>query len=136
MRLLLIVLLALSSFGLSKNWYVKPEEGIRKAKEDGRLVMFYFYSKHCPYCEQMQSFIFPEERVAKSMENLVVVSLDIHSDEGHRWAMRFGVFGVPSYVFYDPQTGKAISRGYGSMGSDDFINLIQKACKISGVKRC
>ncbi len=132
-KLILLCLLILNiSFA---NWYTKVDEGIQKAKKEERLVMFYFYSKSCPYCQQME-YVFGDEGVAKSMEKLVVISLDIFSEEGNKWAHRFGVFGVPSYVFYNPKTNKVVSRGYGSMPAQSFVNFVQNACKVSNVKNC
>lgn len=132
-KLILFILLAINlSFA---NWYTKTEEGLQKARKEEKLVMFYFYSRGCSYCQQME-LIFGEEEVAKRMENLVVISLDIHSNEGRSWAYKLGVFGVPSYVFYNPKTEKVVSSGFGSMSPQSFVNLIQNACKVSSIKKC
>ncbi len=131
-----LALLILLSINLSfANWYTKANEGIQKARKEEKLVMFYFHSRGCSYCQQME-YVFGEDDVAKRMENLVVISLDIHSNEGRDWAYKFGVFGVPSYVFYNPKTDRVVSKGFGSMPANSFINFVQNACKLSNIKSC
>ncbi len=131
-----LILLSFLTINLSfANWYTKVDEGMQKAKKEEKLVMFYFYSKGCSYCQQME-YVFGEDDVAKRMENLIVISLDTFSDEGRAWAYKFGVFGVPSYVFYNPKTDKVVSKGFGSMPANSFINFVQNACKLSSIKNC
>ncbi len=135
MRLLVGIILSMLSLALAQDWYTNPEEGIKKAQAENRLVMFYFHTDHCPYCEQMQD-VFAEEKASRGLQRLIVISLNRDTPEGQKWARRFGVFGVPSYVFYDPVNGRVIATGYGSMTSNDLVNMIQNACRRSGGRVC
>ncbi len=134
-RLLFYVFLFfnLLSFAL---WTSDPDEGLKEAQREGKLVMFYFHSGHCPYCTQMETFVLGDEDVSKHMENFIVISLSTDSSISRKWARQFGVFGTPTFVIYDPKQAKPVSIIFGSRNKDDFIKLILHACEKSNIKKC
>ncbi|MFN3870797.1 MAG: thioredoxin family protein [Aquificaceae bacterium] len=125
-----IVVAILMSLSLSlANWYVKVEEGFEAAKRENKLVAFYFYSNHCPYCAHMEEFTLNQEEVQNKLKNFVMISLNISSDEGSRWARKLGVPGTPTIVFYDPKEGKTLGALFGSRSGGEVINFINGVCK-------
>ncbi|MFN7065530.1 MAG: thioredoxin family protein [Aquificaceae bacterium] len=118
------------------NWYTNAKEGFEVAKKENKLVAFYFYSNHCPYCAQMEEFVLNQEKVQKKLENFVVVSLNISSDEGSMWARRLGTPGVPTLVFYDPKQEINLGAIFGSRPMGDILNLINGVCKRANIKPC
>lgn len=112
MKLVLIILVGLSL--AVAGWFNNVKEGLEIAKKENRPVAFYFYGSHCPYCAQMEEFVLNQEDVQKKLNNFVVISLNISSDDGSKWARKFGVPGVPTIVFYDPKQDKTLGAIFGS----------------------
>ncbi len=125
---LLFMILASLSLSLA-NWYVEVKGGFEAAKRENKLVALYFYSNYCPYCAQMEEFTLNQEEVQNKLKNFVVISLNISSDEGSKWARRLGVPGTPTIVFYDPKEEKALGALFGSRSRGEVINFINGVCK-------
>ncbi len=131
----LVSLMATTCISLAA-WFNKASEGLEYAQKESRLVAFYFYSNHCPYCAQMEEFVLNQEDVQKKLENFVVISLNISSDDGSKWARKLGVPGVPTMVFYDPKQEKVLSILFGSRPRGEVLNTIQKICRMQNLKTC
>jgi len=56
------------------------EQTIQRAVSENKLIAFYFKSQFCPYCSQVEEFVFSDE------------------EEGSKLARRFGVPGTPTLV--------------------------------------
>jgi len=111
-------------------------EKINRAISENKLVVFYFKSQFCPYCAQVEDFVFSDEEVFKKLSNFVFVELDIRSDEGSKLARKFGVPGTPTVVIYDPKTDKVVGLIFGSRPKEDYLKTITKACKLYNIKTC
>lgn len=133
---LVIYLLLISGVGFPQWWFSKADEGLRQAKEQGKLVVFYFHSQYCVYCRQVEDFVLPDEEVTKKLKNFVVVSLDINSEEGRFWANRLGVFGTPTFVVYDPSKGSRVDLLFGSRPKEDFLRFFHRVCTTYRIKNC
>lgn len=134
MKLVLIILVGLSL--AVAEWFNNVKEGLEIAKKENRPVAFYFYGSHCPYCAQMEEFVLNQEDVQKKLNNFVVISLNISSDDGSKWARKFGVPGVPTIVFYDPKQDKALGAIFGSRPRGEILNYINGVCKRTNLKTC
>lgn len=133
-RIVIILLLSLS-IGLTK-WYSNVDEGLEIAKKENKPIAFYFYSNYCPYCSQLEEFVLNQEDVQKRLENFVVISSNISSDSGSKWARKFGVPGTPTMVFYDPEKDKVLGIIFGSRSRTEINNLIRDVCKKVNIKSC
>lgn len=127
--------LMFASVGLA-GWFNNAKEGLVTAQRENKLVAFYFYSNYCAYCSQMEEFVLNQEEVQKKLENFVVISLNISSEEGSRWARRLGVPGVPTIVFYDPKQEKTLGVLFGSRPRGEVLNYINSLCKRHSIKTC
>lgn len=136
MKRLLLIVAFLISFARAGEWWSDPIRGLEEAKKEHKPVMFYFHSEHCPYCLQMETFVFSDERVSKYMDRFVVISVDTYSQTGVVWAKHFNVFGTPTFVFYDPDRNSVLGIAFGSKTKEDFINLLLKVCEKSNIKKC
>ena len=132
----LIVIMSFFSLVFAQGWFNTPEQGLKVAKERGLPVMFYFYSDYCPYCKQMEDFVFGDEKVSRIMDRFVVISLDFLSEEGRYWARRFKIYGVPHFVFYDAKNDRVLDIVFGSRTRQDFAEILSKMCQKTGLKRC
>ncbi len=133
--MLLIVGASIFSYAQHTGWVTDFRKGVEIAKAQNKEVLIYFYGEHCPYCIQMEEFVLGDPEVDRFIrERFVVVSIDASkSEELNR---RFGVFGTPYFVVYDPESDRIILKIFGSRERDDFLNLLIRACKKSSLRRC
>ncbi|NPB08439.1 MAG: thioredoxin fold domain-containing protein [Aquificae bacterium] len=133
-RILLIFLVCLS-FLRADSWFSDLDEAAARAREEGKVVLIYFYGKHCPYCHQVEEFLFSDPEVEILLrDNFTVVGVD--TSERPDLVQEFSVFGVPSFVVYDPESGKVLATFFGSLPKEQFLSLLIKACNKSSVRRC
>ena len=112
------------------------ENSVQKAKTSDRLMLIYFKSQFCPYCAQVEDFVFSDEAVSKKISSFVFLELDIRSEEGSKLSRKFGVPGTPTLVIYDPKEDKVVSLLFGSRPKDDFVKTLNRACKLYNIKPC
>lgn len=112
------------------------ERTIQRAVAENKLTAFYFKSQFCPYCSQVEDFVFYDEEVSKKLRNFLFVELDIRSEEGSKLARRFGVPGTPTFVIYDPKRDRVVSLIFGSRPKRDYLNAIDRACRLYNIKNC
>ncbi len=137
LRLLTLLIIGISIFSYAQNlgWVTDFKKGVEIAKAQGKDVLIYFYGEHCPYCLQMEEFVLGDPEVDSFIrERFVVVSID--AGEEKELDRKFGVFGTPYFVVYDPARDKIILKIFGSREREDFLSLLIKACKKSSLRRC
>jgi len=83
------------------------DQAIRQAQ--GKFVMLDFYADWCVACKEFEQFTFADPRVRKMLENAVLLQADVtqNGPEDAALLSRFGLFGPPGIIFFDPQ-GTAI----------------------------
>ncbi|AAC07635.1 thioredoxin family protein [Aquifex aeolicus] len=132
LRFFLIFLMFLS-VTFSQEWFADFDKGVNTAKKEKKLVLIYFYSDHCPYCHQVEEFVFGDEDVEKFLnKNFIVISVNINSNLSEK----FDVFGTPTFVIYDPLRGKVLAKFFGSLDAQTFLSMLTRVCNKSSVRRC
>lgn len=130
----IILILIFLGIGFAQNWYTNLQEGIQKAKKEDRLVLIYFYSEHCPYCHQVEEFLFGDPEVDKFLKkNFVVVAINYAQDK--QMVKRFEVYGTPTFVILEPKNGRVLKKVFGSVPKDQFMPVLINACNKS-LRRC
>jgi thiol:disulfide interchange protein DsbD len=68
-------------------------------------VMLDFYADWCVACKEFEQFTFIDPRVQKLLQNAVLLQADVTQNGPDDTALlsRFGLFGPPGIIFYDPQ---------------------------------
>ncbi|GAB6066453.1 thioredoxin family protein [Aquifex pyrophilus] len=128
---LIFILLTVLSF--SQTWLTDFEKAVEVAKKERKLILVYIYSEHCPYCHQVEEFVFGDEEVEKVLKrDFIVVSLNISEDE----AEKFDPIGTPTFVIYDPFKGKVLAKLFGSLDAETFLSMLIKVCNKSSLRRC
>ena len=112
------------------------EQAIQRAVSENKLIAFYFKSQFCPYCSQVEDFVLSDEEISEKLRNFLFVELDIRSEEGSKLARRFGVPGTPTFVIYHPKQDRVVSLIFGSRPKGDYLNVINRACKLYSIKTC
>ncbi len=92
-----IILLAIFIFSFYS--VTEPETGekrdveITKYNEDGQLIIYYFYDRNCPVCEQQENFL--NEIEEKYEEDIELKSFEVRTNENIRLFQEIGkVYGI------------------------------------------
>ncbi|RIH79979.1 thioredoxin family protein [Meiothermus hypogaeus] len=119
-------------------WYPYGQAS-QYAQSQGRILMVYFWSHACPYCDQMNTFVLSDEAVSKALrQRFVVASVDSQSPEGRALSTQMRAFGTPSFVFFVPQGGtwKEAGRLFGSRTRAQFLSELRQICAKVGGEGC
>ena len=95
-----------------------------------RPVMLDFYADWCVSCKEMERYTFSDPQVAERMSQMLLLKADVtaNNDEHKALLKRFGLFGPPGIIFFDP-AGKERDglRIVGFMPAPDFANVLDRA---------
>jgi thiol:disulfide interchange protein DsbD len=75
------------------------------AQTGGRPVMLDFYADWCVSCKEMERFTFSDPAVRARMDRMLLLKADVTANSADDAALlkRFGLFGPPGTIFFDPQ---------------------------------
>lgn len=119
-------------------WYPYVQAS-QYAQSHERILMVYFWSEGCRYCEQMNTYVLSDTAVSRTLEHrFVVASVDSQSPEGRALSTQMRAFGTPSLVFFVPQGGtwKEVGRLFGSRTRAQFLKELQQICAKVGGEGC
>ena len=96
----------------------------------GRPVMLDFYADWCVSCKEMERFTFSDPQVAARLAGAVLLKADVTANSaGHRALLRrFGLFGPPGTLFFDPSGQEvAAARVVGFQSAERFKQTLGQA---------
>ena len=97
--------------------------GLAQAEESDKPVFLYFHAEWCTYCGQLKETTFKDDRVqAYLAENFISISVD--TDQQQSIAGAWGVRGLPTLWFLEPDS-KKISSLPGYVGPDQFYLILK-----------
>ncbi|MEB0137517.1 MULTISPECIES: protein-disulfide reductase DsbD [unclassified Undibacterium] len=100
------------------------------AQNKGKLAMLDFYADWCVSCKEMEKLSFSDERVKARMDTMLLLQADVTANNAEDKALlkRFGLFGPPGIIFFDPATMTEIpdSRVVGYQNAPIFLQSLQK----------
>lgn len=132
----LLTLLLLSCIIFASQWYPDFRKGVEVAKKEGKLVLIYFYEEGCTYCKYMEEVVFVEPEVSSLMDRaFVVVPVDTE-DIPDYLDKRFRVYGTPTFFVYDPFRDRIVMQIFGMQESEEFLELLKRACSRVKVRSC
>jgi thioredoxin-related protein len=132
---LVYFLLSTASAGDFSRWYGYTEAS-RLAQREGRILMVYFWSHACPYCEQMNTFVLSDPGVSRLLEaRFVVASVAVDGPEGQSLSRRLRALGTPTFVFLAPrgEAWEEIGRLFGSRPRAQFLEELRQVCAKGGM---
>ncbi|AWR85488.1 thioredoxin family protein [Meiothermus taiwanensis] len=133
------IFMAVQAQGVDFNRWYPYAQASQYAQSQGRILMVYFWGEACPYCDQMNTHVLSDPRVASILERrFVVASVDSHSPEGRALSAQMRTLGTPSFVFFVPQGGtlKEAGRLFGSRTRAQFLSELQQICAKVGGEGC
>ena len=104
---------------------------LNQAKAAGKAVMLDFYADWCVSCKEMERFTFSDPKVQERLNTAVLLQADVTgtSEEDKALLNRFGLFGPPGIIFWNPA---GVQSGYKVIGyepRDKFLDSIDQAFK-------
>ncbi len=97
-------------------------EGIKRAKEENKAILVYFFSKHCEYCVEMERDVLNNKEISNVLKKDIIY-LGVDVEESTSTAMQYGVRGYPTTVLIDDK-GKMIARIPGYIPKNDFKKIL------------
>ena len=91
-----------------------------------KLLMVYFYTNGCYYCEKMKNITFADSRVQQELaKDYIAVSVN-YSQYKHIFRKEFPLRATPAIIFFDRDAKKMYETpAYGYQGAEDFYNKLQ-----------
>ncbi|NLT32106.1 MAG: thioredoxin fold domain-containing protein [Acidobacteria bacterium] len=113
------------------SWRPCSEEALEQARREGKPVLIDFFADWCVPCREMDEKTFSLPEVIALSRRFVMLKVDL-TEAGDPLAenlrSRYGVQGVPTYVFLDPR-GEEIAalRGAGFETGPPFLDRMKRA---------
>ena len=115
-------------------WY-GYEEGLAKARKEGKFVMVDFYADWCKWCKKLDAETYKDPAVvAELREYFVPIKIDSESSKKVVHEMRqmsmselaeaYGVSSYPTVWFLD-KDGKKVRPLNGFLPASDFVNFLK-----------
>ncbi len=108
------------------------QAALQAAQAEGRWAMLDYYADWCVSCKEMERETFADPRVRREFDNIVLLQADVsaNSDEDQFLLQRYGLFGPPATLFFDPAgTERKAYRVVGFKGPDEFLGHLQQAMR-------
>ncbi|MGC0153427.1 protein-disulfide reductase DsbD [Chromobacterium vaccinii] len=82
---------------------------LAEAKAAGKPLLLDFYADWCIACKEMEAEVFPQPQVAAQMQRFALLRADVTANKAEHQALlkRFGLFGPPGIILFDPQSREA-----------------------------
>ncbi|MDF1799929.1 MAG: thioredoxin family protein, partial [Planctomycetota bacterium] len=108
------------------------EELLEKAKKEDRVVLLSFFSKDCGYCKRLDREAFSDDDVVATLEPVLCLSIDAHSETGRVLDEQFPTNGhYPALIFLDPD-GSLRDRILGYKPTSYVLELIESILRDEG----
>ena len=133
----IIFLVLLPALSFSQNQQAEPislQRALELAPEEGKKILVDVFASWCPYCQRMQSEVYPSEGVQKALTDYFLwVRIDVESDakvKYHGEEMTQAEFAkalenqnVPTAYFLNSE-GAILGKQPGYIKEDVFTNLL------------
>ena len=104
---------------MSKPKAITDDTFVVEVKEAGRPVLVDFWAEWCGPCKMIAPIL--EEIADERAEDLNIVKLNV--DVYPRWAMKYGVMGIPTLLLF--KDGEIVERITGYLPKPQFLAKLE-----------
>ena len=97
--------------------------GMALAEREGKSIFLYFHADWCGYCRKLKNETFKDDRI-KAYLNDNFVSISVDTDKRQELAQEWGVRGLPTLWFLEPD-GKKVNSLPGFVDADQLYSILQ-----------
>jgi len=97
--------------------------GMALAGEEGKNIFLYFHASWCGYCTKLKKETFSDDRI-KAYLNDHFVSIGVDTEKREKLAQQWGVRGLPTLWFLEPD-GTKINSLPGFVDADQLLSILQ-----------
>lgn len=101
------------------------DEGMAKAKAEGKALLVDAWAPWCHTCLSMQHYVLNDPALAPLGERVVLVELDTDKEENAGFLEKYTVNVWPTFFVIDPATGNATGLWPGSASVNEFRGFVQ-----------
>ena len=105
------------------NWY-SYDDGMAKARQTGKSIVFYFYADWCTYCVRMQKETFSHDSVIDFL-NSKVIAVKVDVDQDKDIARTYRVRGLPATVLL-MRNGEQVGSMPGFIPAKSYLAMLNK----------
>ena len=103
------------------------QEALEKTSKENKILFIDGYADWCAPCKKMENTVFKEKQVGDYFDkNLIAIKVDVEKGEGPRIKEKYGIEGLPGYVFIDGND-EVVYRFSAAMPTDEFMKEVKSA---------
>lgn len=121
--LLTLLLLSISLYASEVKWAKDYHEGLKKAKELNKPIMFVSSRHTCKYCVILDNTTFKNAMITKEL-NDNFISIVAYSDEKDYMPQELWRPGTPAIWFLNSDGVPMFQPIMGAVGVKDFLNIV------------
>jgi thiol-disulfide isomerase/thioredoxin len=128
----LLVCIGLSGWAQDGSRWYSWAEASGLAQSRNQLLLVYFWQTGCPYCDQMNRFVFSDPAVLELMNRYTIATVNIDSAEG-RLSRSYRTPAPPPLWCRNPKPeAGSLWPGWWSHSRAQFFQVLLVACKAGG----
>jgi len=125
MKYVLALLFLVIGFSIAQIKWFSLKEGLKKAKEERKMIVIYITSKHCQYCREMENTTFKNQKVQEYLnKNFIPIKVEKSSSDGWTVRKKYGYVGTPTFHFLEAN-GKKIKTLFGAWTPEEFLGILR-----------
>jgi thiol-disulfide isomerase/thioredoxin len=101
------------------------DEGMAKAKAEGKAVLVDAWAPWCHTCLSMQNYVLTDPALASLADRVVLVEIDTDKPENASFLEKYQVNVWPTFFVIEPNSGDATGLWPGSASATEFRGFVQ-----------
>jgi len=102
------------------------EDAFAAAKAGNKPIFLYWGAAWCPPCHELKATIFLRDEFIEQSKLFVPVYLDGDTERAQKYGEKFGVYGYPTVIIFDPE-GEELTRIPGGMNIEQYLGVLELA---------